>query len=85
MKVSVTPEAAADYKSLDASLQEEIREVVAEIAEFPVSFLARTEIPGIYRFQRESQVSLGFFIRLLFRGWDDDPQVLVLVAIQLIR
>lgn len=81
----MSAEAAGQYRALDTSLQIEVIEQVAALAESPAEYL-RCYRPlgsraGLYTHSFGSAVVAGLTISLLFGGFDEPPQRLVLVEI----
>lgn len=84
-RVRLTPAAAEQYRALDPTLQEEVRLQVEVVAEDPAALLAHAphwlDPNGGHIHTYRSEVDPAMLFTLLFRGWNEEPQRLVLVAI----
>lgn len=80
--ITLTPLAIDGYGRLEPYLQEEVRELVAAIAEHPAGELTREQvIPGAYVCRSRSRLDPRIEIVLVVSGLDDDPPVLKLIQI----
>lgn len=82
--IHVGKQAVLRYRFLDPSLQAELREHVAAVAESPRALLTRSttgQHSGLYTYAYHSALVVGLVMTMYFDGFDDDPPRLDLIGI----
>ncbi|MEX2080977.1 MAG: hypothetical protein WEC33_05125 [Dehalococcoidia bacterium] len=83
--IEVSPAAREQLNAWPLLLRLELIDCLAELAEAPAAYLSRPVVPdplGPYAFSYDSEVLDRLRVTVYFRGLDDDPPRLQLLALR---